>query len=273
MKYSSNYHLLHLRLESALLNRALLRYRQLVIAIDDLDKQDPARVRELLRDAQGMLKGKACFLLAGHPTGLTKDLVATQFGLFDVPIELEQLDQELCYQMLAKYLTSVRQRNVFESLSNVLKNKFSGKATLDYGDPKCIAPFTQETARLLCKKSQGVPRYLNRLANFVLLKACSLRANMIDNTTLEFGFQYADQQLREQTRLTAEDRYVLNLILEKGSLSDATITLPELQKARIREFSELLPVLEKLVQLDLAQRLPTERAAEYELSPMLLKKV
>ena len=31
-----------------------------IIGIDDLDKQDPARVRQLLENAQGMLKGTDC---------------------------------------------------------------------------------------------------------------------------------------------------------------------------------------------------------------------
>lgn len=37
-------------------------------------------------------------------------------------------------------------------------------------------------------------------------------------------------------------------------------------------FSEIMPILEKLVQLDLLRRLPTERAAEFGPSPMLLGK-
>jgi hypothetical protein len=44
-----------------------------VIAIDDLDKQDPAYARQLLLDAQGLLKGRAWFLLTGHPSGITRD--------------------------------------------------------------------------------------------------------------------------------------------------------------------------------------------------------
>lgn len=256
----------------ALLDRALSKYKRVIIAIDDLDKQDPARVRELLRDAQGMLKGRACFLLAGHPTGLTRDLITRELGLFDLPLELSHLDRELCYQLLANYLTSVRRHNFFRSLHISIKKKISGRFEIDYSDPGCVAPFTRETASLLAERSLGVPRYLNRLATFVLLKACQQNANQIDNTTLEFGFQYADQQLRSQTRLTAQDRYVLNLMLEKGSLSDATITLPELQSVNIREFSELVPILEKLKQLDMVRHCPLDRASEYELSPLISKK-
>jgi len=65
---------------------------------------------------------------------------------------------------------------------------------------------------------------------------------------------------------------VLNLVLEKGILSDASITLTDLERVRAKEFSEILPVLEKLVTLDLVRRLPTERATEYKPTPILLGK-
>jgi len=54
-----------------LLRRALKKYERVVIAIDDLDKQDPARVKQLLLNAQGILKSGAWFILTGHPSGLT----------------------------------------------------------------------------------------------------------------------------------------------------------------------------------------------------------
>lgn len=131
-----------------LLERALQKHARVVIAIDDLDKVDPAHARQLLHNAQGMLKGGAWFILTGH-------------------------------------------------------------------------------------------------------------------------LAYADQQLRGQPGLTAEDYYVLDLVLDKGILSDATVTLEDLERIRVKEFSEILPILEKLVQLDLVRRLPAEHAAEYKPTPLL----
>jgi hypothetical protein len=46
-----------------------------IIAVDDLDKQDPATVKQLLLNAQGMLKSGAWFILTGHPSGLTRDIL------------------------------------------------------------------------------------------------------------------------------------------------------------------------------------------------------
>jgi len=239
-----------------LLERALKRYTRVVIAIDDLDKQDPARVHEMLRSAQGMLKGGASFILTGQPAGLTRDILTRDLGLFDLPIELRPLDQSTTYRMLINYLNSARPK----------------ETRRDPDDLRAVHPFTPEAARILCEHSDGVPRYLNRLGTYVLLKAAELQADLINADVLRQGLEYADRQLRGQKGLTPEDYYVLDLVLEKGVLSDATATLEDLEWLKIKEFNEIMPILEKLVQLDLLRRLPTERAAEFGPSPMLLGK-
>lgn len=239
-----------------LLERALKKYERVVIAIDDLDKQDPARVRELLRNAQGLLKGGAWFMLTGHPSGLTRDILTRDLGLFDLTLELKSLDHATTYRMLVNYLNSARSKN----------------ARCDSDDSRSVHPFTPETAHLICERSDGVPRWLNRLGSYVLLKAATIHADLITNEVLQQGLKYADQQLRGQTGLTPEDYYVLDLILEKGILSDETITLADMERLKAREFSEILPILEKLVQFDLLRRLPSERAAEYEPTPLLMGK-
>lgn len=111
-----------------------------VIAIDDLDKQDPSTVRKLMHEAQGMLKGRAWFLLTGHP--MTGDLLTSERGLFDLPLELEELDQPTTYQMLINYLNSVR-----------IKNNCK-----DPIDPRSVLPFLPETAKKFCEVSLGKPR-------------------------------------------------------------------------------------------------------------------
>ncbi len=239
-----------------LLERALKKFDRVVIAIDDLDKQDPARVRDLLRNNQGLLKSGAWFMLTGHPSGLTRDILTSNLGLFDLAIELKPLDQPTTYRMLVNYLNSARPKNA--------------KRALD--DPRAVHPFTPETARILCERSDGVPRWLNRLGCYVLLKAASINADVITPDVLQQGLDYADQQLRGQSGLTAEDYYVLDLVLEKHTISDATVTLTDLERLKAKEFSEILPILDKLVQYDLLRRLPSERAAQYEPTPLLIGK-
>lgn len=239
-----------------LLGRALKKYSRVVVAIDDLDKQDPVRVRELLRNAQGMLKGDAWFILSGHPSGLTRDLLTRELGLFDLAIELKQLDQPTTYRMLANYLNSARPKNV----------------RLELDDPKAVHPFTPRTANQLCERSEGVPRWFNRLGSSVMLKAIEMKAATITPKILQSGLEYANKQLRGQSGLTPQDYYVLDLVLEKGTLSDETLSLKDLERVRAKEFNEILPILEKLVQLDLVRRLPSDRAAEFAPTPLLSHK-
>lgn len=236
-----------------LLARARVRHERVVIAIDDLDKQDPARVRELLRDAQGVLKGDAWFMLTGHPSGLTRDLLTRDLGLFDLAVELKPLDPPTVHRLLINYLNSARPAH----------------ARRDSEDPRAAHPFTAEAARALCARSEGVPRWINRLASYSLLRAAQLQADLITMEVLEQGLAYADQQLRGQASLGAEDYYILELVLEKGLLSDESVSLHDLERVQVQEFSQILPRLERLVQLDLVRRLPSERAAAYQPSPLL----
>ncbi|MBE8968033.1 ATP-binding protein [Nostocales cyanobacterium LEGE 12452] len=237
-----------------LLQRALQKYKRVVIAIDDLDKQDPARVRQLLLDAQGLLKGGAWFILSGHPFGLTRDILIVERGLFDLALKLEEMDQSTMYTMLVNYLNSARPQ----------------KSKRDRDDRYAVYPFTPETARMLCEKSGGVPRWLNRLGSYVLLKAAELKADVITPEILQQGFSYANQQVRGQLGLTSEDFILLDLVLEKGILSDENVSYEDLQRLKVQEFSEILPIIDKLMQRDLIRRLPSDRATEFAPTPFLL---
>ena len=122
-----------------LLERAQEKYPQgVVIAIDDLDKRNPSAVRQMMHDAQGMLKGRAWFMLTGHPMGITGDLLTSERGLFDLQLKLEELDQPTTYKMLINYLNSAR-----------IGNKCS-----DPGDPRSVLPFTPEAAKRFCEVSR-----------------------------------------------------------------------------------------------------------------------
>ncbi|NET86114.1 MAG: ATP-binding protein [Moorea sp. SIO1F2] len=237
-----------------LLERALENYSRVVIAIDDLDKQDPAKVRQLLHDAQGMLKGDAWFILTGHPSGLTRDLLISERGLFDLALEITALDQATTYQMLINYLASARIRETSKDETN----------------PDAVHPFTLETARNLCAHSQGIPRWFNRIGSYVLLKAADLQAETITPEVFQQGLEYVSQKLRGQSELTPEDYYVLDLVLEKGVLSDENVTMDDLKRLKTQQFSQVLPILDKLIQFDLVRRLPTDKAAEYQGNPLLL---
>jgi hypothetical protein len=237
-----------------LLERAQEKYPDgVVIGIDDLDKQNPSVVRQLMHDAQGMLKGRAWFLLTGHPMGMTGDLLTSERGLFDLQLKLEELDQPTTYRMLINYLNSAR----------------IGNTSTDPDDPRSVLPFLPATAQRFCEVSLGKPRLFNRLGNTVLSTAADLQVNLITPEVLNEGLKRAAPTLIQQAALTAQEERVRILLQQKGSLSDDTITMQELELLGVRSFSEIFPILERLEKADLAHQLPQDDTKAFAPIPLL----
>jgi uncharacterized protein (DUF1778 family) len=236
-----------------LLERAQAEYPQgVVIAIDDLDKQNPSVVRQLMHDAQGMLKGRAWFMLTGHPMGMTGDLLTSERGLFDLQLKLEELDLPTTHQMLINYLNSARINN----------------NCTDPENPRSVLPFLPETAQRFCGVSLGKPRLFNRLGNTVLSTAADLQATLITSEVLNQGLKAAVPTLRQQAALSVQEERVRALLQQRGSLSDETITIEDLEQLGFRSFSDLLPILERLEQADLAHQLNQDDAKVYASIPL-----
>ena len=236
-----------------LLERAQKIYPQgILIAIDDLDKQNPSVVRQMMHDAQGMLKGRAWFMLTAHPIGMTGDLLTSERGLFDLQLPLEELDADTTYQMLINYLNSARIKN----------------DCIDPKDDRCVLPFLPDAARRFCKVSLGRPRLFNRLGNIVLSTAADLQVKTITMEVLEQGLRAAEQDFRQQAALNAKEERIRLLLQRKGNISDDSITIDELESLGFRAFSDILPFLERLEEADLAQRLNQEDVTVFE--PILL---
>ena len=52
-------------------------------------------------------------------------------------------------------------------------------------------------------------------------------------------------------------------------LSDTSATMNDLKRMKVQEFSQMLPILDRLVQYDLVHRLPTDKSAQYHINPIL----
>jgi hypothetical protein len=100
-------------------------------------------------------------------------------------------------------------------------------------------------------------------------QATAEAVEFLRGSVLQIGLNHARNELRGQPGLTAQDYYLLDMVLEKGGISDATITLAELERLKAETSHEIMPSLAKLVQYDLLKRLPTERATEYAPMPLM----
>ncbi len=223
-----------------------------VIAIDDLDKQNPSRVRQLMHDAQGMLKGRAWFLLTGHPMGMTGDLLTSERGLFDLQLPLVEMDRPTTYKMLINYLNSARLDNDCNNPEN----------------PDAVRPFLPAAAQRFCEVSQGKPGLFNRLGASVLATAAELQADTITLEVLNQGLRQASGSLVQQAALTVQEERVRALLQQRGDLSDEEILWEDLEDLGVTSFNELLPILERLEAADLAYRLPRDDAQAFAPVPL-----
>jgi hypothetical protein len=206
----------------------------------------------MMHDAQGMLKGDAWFMLTGHPMGITGDLLTSERGLFDLQLKLEELDQPTTYKMLINYLSSARIDN----------------DCTDPDDPRCVLPFTPDAAAEFCRVSLGKPRLFNRLGNTVLSKAADLEVDLITPEVLREGLKAAAPTLRQQAALSVQEERVRALLLKRGELSDETITFEDLEALGFRSFTDILPLLERLEEADLAHQLNQEDVKAFAPIPL-----
>jgi type II secretory pathway predicted ATPase ExeA len=235
---------------NGLLDRALQNHDRVIIAIDDLDKQDPATVKELLLNAQGLLKGRASFILTGHPSGLTQEILLSNRGLFDRTQQLTAIDFDTTKLMLLKYLNSVRQQ------------------PKDINDPDAFAPFTADAADLICQRSNGSPRVLNRIGSYAIIEGGQQNLQVIDAEAIERTIDKARKSFRDQ--FNPQERVLIDSITNQGVFSDSNLSFEELQKLGVKSFAELLPVIEELQRRELIERLPNDGSIAYRLSPLLL---
>jgi uncharacterized protein (DUF1778 family) len=156
------------------------------------------------------------------------------------------------YQMLINYLNSAR----------------VGNDCTDPKDPRSVLPFFPETAKRFCEVSLGKPRLFNRLGNTVLSTAADLQASVINREVLNQGLSAAAPTLRQQAALNVQEERVRALLQQRGSLSDETITMEDLEQLGVRSFSDLLPFLERLEEADLAHQLNQDAAKAFAPIPL-----
>jgi hypothetical protein len=108
----------------------------------------------------------------------------------------------------------------------------------------------------------------NRLGNTVLSTAADLQATSITPEVLQAGLKAATPTFVEQAALTMQEERVRAFLQQKGTLSDETITIQELEQIGFRSFSELLPILERLEEADLAHQLSQDDTKTFAPIPL-----
>jgi len=154
--------------------------------------------------------------------------------------------------MLINYLNSARINNNCE----------------DPDDPRSVLPFLPETAKRFCELSLGKPRLFNRLGITILSTAAALQADRITPEVLEQGLKESVPNFKQQAALNVQEERVRALLQKRGSLSDETITMSDLEQLGFRTFNEILPILERLGEADLAYQLNQDDSKAFAPIPL-----
>ncbi len=133
--------------------------RRLIIAIDDLDKHDPATIRRFLHESRSVLHLDSSYILTGHPLGILRDAYATTGGIFDLKVDLPPFTHNELLEMIENYLAAGRVKGARH--------------------PK-FWPFSEETAVIIAKHSYGIPRVLNAICYHILNEASKRQLEVID---------------------------------------------------------------------------------------------
>ena len=106
------------------------------------------------------------------------------------------------------------------------------------------------------------------MATAILSTAADLQAKVITPEVLEQGLRAAAPTLRQQAALNVQEERVRALLLQRGTLSDETITIEDLELLGLRSFSDILPLLERLEEADLAHQLNQDAAKAFAPIPL-----
>lgn len=165
--------------------------RQLVVAVDDLDKEDPATIRQRLVEARTTLHRECSFVLTGHPLGVLRDAFATAGGIFDLQIGLPLFSDQELEEMMSNYLEAGR---------------VSGSSVPP------LTPFTPAAASAVIARSFGIPRVLNVICLNILRQAATSCMPSIDMPELQQCWTVVAQDLARA--IEPELRDLLEVLLE-----------------------------------------------------------
>lgn len=166
--------------------------RRLIVAVDDLDKRDPATVRANLADARPMLQEDCSFVFTGHPLGILRQAYDSVGGIFDLELELKMLPKASMRLLMERYLDAGRRPDA----------KRRG-----------VFPFTEEAAEIVINHALGIPRVMNVICLNILQEAGDMRSAEIDLAVLHECWKRAGEKLRRAIR--SDLRYVFEVFKER----------------------------------------------------------
>jgi hypothetical protein len=221
--------------------------RRLIVAVDDLDKRDPATVRDSLVQARSTLHTDCAFVLTGHPLGVLRNIYSTAGAIFDLQMDLQVLPPDDMRTIMERYLEAGRVKGASQ---------------------QGFAPFTEATAQAIIARTFGIPRLLNKICFHILDKAGDLRRPVVDAETLRECWRLVGNDLR---RMMSEDiARVFEVLHEQtGGFNPSRVPDEMYQRLGVDSLQGLLAKFRAAMDLDFAIGVEVEGQTHFLPQPLL----
>lgn len=222
-----------------LLEQAERKYSRLVIAVDDLDKANPATVYEILENSLELFRSsdKRAFLLTGRAFSTVQEATIRALGLFTEILELPAISPEGLRQIAINHLNTEREQ-----------------------PNDTPYPFSEEVISAIADYANGIPRQLNIICEKVLREAASQGYDAIELDT--FNKLWSNIKDRASYNLDPYSRRLIEAAHKLGGISEE-IDFENLRELDVLTYIDLLPVLTRLEGEGILIREEDESGARY----------
>lgn len=232
----------------SLFQRGERERRQVVVAVDDLDKTtlQQGTINAMLRDALHILRNRRCgFILTGRAITRLDDLEISQLGVVSEIIPLKPLSDDELRQTAVRQLNLVRNQPCEDTF-----------------------PFNDEVITEMARKSVGIPRVFYRLCKKTLDIAARLGYEVIGRD--EFDVCYREFQDDLSVQIPPDVKRILYYALRRNGflISSKEETLEEvLPLVGATTVYDLVPYLDRLVRADYMVRVERPEGIRYNIAP------
>jgi|SRR5665647_2423097 len=224
----------------------------IVIVIDDLDKSNMLDIQGVIYDVRFLVDLGCSVILLGHPRGVTVSFSSKTDILYPLPLS-PLLESELL-EMMEKYLNLSRVR--------IPENE------------TCTYPFTLNAAKMISKaitKFKLTPRLFNFSCQLLLESAACEGVKLIDEEFIKGHWDTIAEDFIIRS-IRDEDREVLQIIYDKGGISEDTREVIQSIGGNFAEFGEVINKMVHLINKDILLPREVDGKLGYYADPLLYDK-
>jgi len=230
-----------------LLEECQKRYSRIIIAVDEVDKQDPEKFYTLLSGSRATLDVECSFIVTGGlwAPWLTQNPNRSIYGAFGEEIKLNPFNLSTTRDVIIAYLNSAREK----------ENNHTW-------------PFTEDAIEYTFTRSKGVPRQFNHICYEAINGVIDMELDVeeIDKTIVEKCLKESGRG--RYSNLQENEQFIVDTIRCYGGILSNENT-EALTSLGIFTVFDLAPVLDKLVQQDILVKREGTRTIQYEIAPSL----